>query len=133
MTDLAEEIKQKKIKKYQKRIFFLLRSLYRAFQKSPLSIQMVDQYMKVYRPLTDHVDPSRLPFKSKGKLAIKRKRKDCFFAMLNHVVTQYWAYCKDQENESDLLEAIIEAEEVMEKGLENHNIKGSDTEGYHLE
>lgn len=134
MNDLTEEIQKKKIKKYQKRVFFLLRSCYRFFQSSPLNIQMIDQYTKVYRPLTDHADPTRLPFKSKGKFAIKRKRRDCFFAMLNHVITQFWVYYENQENESDLLEALIETEDVVKSGnLRNYKVVGSDEKGYWLE
>lgn len=133
MSDLAKEIQEKKTKKYKKRVFFLLRSLYGFFQLSPMNVQMIDQYTKIYRPLTDHADPTRLPFKSKGKFAIKQKRRDCLFAMLNHVVVQFWAYCKDQENEGVLLDALIEAEEVVKSGsLENYKVIGDDREGYRL-
>lgn len=132
MSNLSEEIKTKKIKKYKKRVYFLLRSLYGVFQKSPSTILLLDQYTNIYRPLTDHTDPARLPFKSKGKLAIKAKKPDCLFAMVNYTLTQFWAYCKDQENEGDLLDALIETEEVIAKGFETYKIAGSEKEGYYL-
>lgn len=133
MTNLAEEIKTKKIKKYKKRVYFLLRSLYGVFQKSPSTILLLDQYTNIYRPLIDHTDPARLPFKSKGKLAIKAKKPDCLFAMVNYTLTQFWTYCKDQENEGDLLDALIETEEVIAKGFETYKIAGLEKEGYYLE
>lgn len=127
---LADEIKQKKIKKYQRRIFFLLRSCYRFFQDSAKSVQLIDAYQKIYRPLTDYVDSVLLPFQSKGKFAIKAKKVDCFFALLNHIIEQFWQFHKDQENEAELLEALIKAEDIVKNGLENYKIIGSNEKGY---
>jgi len=93
---------------------------------------MVDQYQKVYRPLTDHVDGDRLPFKSKGKLAIKKKRSHCLFAMLNNVITNFWKFCENQENEADLLSALIETEDIVTTGLENYKVAGTEAEGHYL-
>jgi hypothetical protein len=129
---LTDEIKIKKRKKYQKRVFFLLRSLYPVFLGSALNIQMVDQYQKIYRPLTDHADGDRLPFKSKGKLAIKKKRSHCLFAMLNNVIVNFWSFCEDQENEVDLLSALIETEDIVTTGLESYRVTGTTAEGFYL-
>lgn len=129
---LSEEIKEQKIKKYKKQIYRLLQSCYRFFQGSPMNIQLIDQYMKVYRPLANHIDLTGLPFKSKGKLAIKKKKVHCFFAMLNYVVIQFWQFCGEQDNEPALMEAIIEAKDVVDKGLDKYKIAGTDKEGYHL-
>lgn len=133
MTDLAEEIKTKKIKKYKKRVYFLLRSLYTTFHTSPETVQLLDVYTNIYRPLTDHSDPARLPFKSKGKLAIKAKKPDCLFAMVNHILTQFWLYCEDQKNEVELLGSLIDTEEIIAKGYETYKVAGSEDEGYYLE
>lgn len=129
---LIEEIKTKKLKKYKKRVFFLIRSLYPVFLGSASDIQMVDQYQKIYRPLTDHADSDRLPFKSKGKLAIKKKRSHCVFAMLNNVIVNFWKFCENQENEADLLGVLIETEDIIKTGLENYKVAGTATEGFYL-
>lgn len=130
---LTDEIKQKKFKKYKKRVFFLIRSLYPVFLGSAKNIQMVDQYQKIYRPLTDHADSDRLPFKSKGKLAIKKKKSHCLFAMLNNVITNFWKFHKDQEeSEANLMDALIETEDVVATGLENYRVVGTEAEGFYL-
>lgn len=130
---LSDEIKQKKIKRYQKRIFFILRKLYSVFNGQAKYIQIVDQYQKVYRPLVDHVDPGPVNFfRSKGKRAIKKRRYDCFFALLNNIIAEFHTYCLDQMNEAALLEALIEAEEVLDKGIETYRVTGSEAEGFYL-
>lgn len=140
MVDLSKAVIVQKKKLYTKKMFRLLQSFYKTFQGSSRDIQMIDQYMKVYKPRTSVVGANVLPVKAAKALKPHKhctnpKVHDVFYAYLSNTIKIFWAFLEDEETlnkEPELLENMIKLREIAERGLGIYVMDGNAETGYTL-
>lgn len=139
---LNSEIVMVENEKLRKRVFRMLQSLYTLFAASGTDIQMIDQYMKLWKPKNRDgvIDTILWPYegmKKNRRFAKKNKARCCLYALVTECLKEYHKFHaattadSPQEYGGDM-DAVLTEIELLIKGRINFPIKGTSETGYYL-
>lgn len=139
---LNSEIAMAENKKMRKRIFRMLQSLYTLFAASGTDIQIIDQYMKLWKPKAKDgvVDTILWPYEGTRKnprFSKKKKARCCLYALITECLKEYHRFHATtvadplQEYGGDLHAVLTEIESFI-AGKIDFPIKGTSETGYYL-
>jgi hypothetical protein len=141
---LKQEVVEAEQTKMRKRVFRMVQSLYTLFRGSATDLQIIDQYMKMWRPVRAKntegknqviVDVLLWPYegrKNNPRLSKKNNPRCCLYCLVTECLKAYHQYCEDAETfEGDLDAMLTEIEGLITAKLEVP-IVGTDATGYYF-
>ena len=134
---LNNEINEAEKKAMRKRVFLMLRSLYVLFRGSASDVQMVDNYIKVWKPRSESriADVVLWPYegmKGNPRFSKKKNARCCLFALVTECIKEFHKYYADPDTFEGDMDATLSEVEALIKGKLMFPIKGSDKTGYYL-
>lgn len=141
---LKQEVQDAERTKVRKRVFKMLQSLYTLFRGSAPDVQIIDQYMKIWKPKKARNEQGEEVFiadvliwpyegrKNNPRRSKKKNARCCLYCLVTECLKAFHKYHANPDVfEGDLHSMLTEIESIIAAKLEIP-IEGSDVTGFYF-